>query len=48
MLYQSETLANINYKEDVDDLIVSLSELDLVVNKGINFTTDTEELLLIV
>ena len=46
MLYQSETLANINYKEYVDDLIVSLSELDLVVNKGINFTTDTEELLL--
>ena len=46
MLYQSETLANINYKEYVDDLIVSLSELDLVVNKGIDFTTDTEELLL--
>lgn len=46
MLYQSDTLANINYKEYVDDLIVSLSELDLVVNKGINFTTDTEELLL--
>ena len=44
MLYQSETLANINYKEYVDDLIV-LSELDLVVNKGVNFTTD-EELLL--
>ena len=46
MLYQSETLANINYDEYVLDLIVSISKLPLASDKEIRITAEAEELIL--
>lgn len=46
MLYQSETLANINYDEYVLDLIDSISNLPITSDKEINITVETEKLLL--
>ena len=46
MLYQSETLANINYDEYVLDLIVSISKLPLASDKEISITAEAEELIL--
>lgn len=46
MLYQSETLANINYDVYVLDLIVSISKLPLATDKEVKFTAEAEEIIL--
>jgi len=42
MLYQSETMANIEYDEYVVDLATAISKLPLSRDKGITITTETE------
>ncbi len=46
MLYQSETLANINYDEYVLDLILSISKLPIAADNKIKITAEAETLLL--